>query len=319
MKRLILLTAVVVLAVSLAGCGGKLPDNLTTELVFTSSMENDGAFDLYLMSMPSMETKQLTKTAGQNVENVWTDWSVLGDLVFASTRDGNYEIYLAKQDGTGEVRLTENDYFDGYPTFNPEGNTIAFSSAPPPRKGIVTQKDIYLMDINTRKIKQLTSSPDDDIYVRWSPDGTKLTYVSYVLGQPDVFIYDFASGKSYNVTNNPADDIDPVWTPNSQSIVFTSNRVDTVEQIAAQKRTAIYIMNVDGSGVALLIDNPKASVGNPTISPDGRWIAYTFQKFQQFWDRMYIQVRDLKTDKVYTPVKNDFFNRCPVWRPTQMS
>lgn len=319
MKRLIYLTAVVVLAVSLAGCGGKLPENLTTELIFTSSMENDGAFDLYLMDLPSMETRQLTKTAGQNVENVWTDWSLLGDLVYASTRDGNYEIYLMKQDGTGEVRLTENDYFDGYPTFNPEGDQIAFSSATQTKKGIVTQKDIYIMDLNNRKVKRITNTPDDDIYIKWSPDGTKLAYVSYVLGQPDIFIYDFASGKSHNITNNPADDIDPVWTPNSQSIVFTSNRVDTTEGVAANKRTAIYIMNVDGSGVALLIDNPKASVGNPAVSPDGRWLAYTYKKLQVFWDRMHIRVRDLKTDKVYTPVKNDFFNRYPVWRPTQMS
>jgi TolB protein len=46
------------------------------------------------------------------------DWSPDGTrIVFASTRDGNSEIYIMNADGTGELRLTFNAAFDGLPSW----------------------------------------------------------------------------------------------------------------------------------------------------------------------------------------------------------
>jgi len=51
-----------------------------------------------------------------------------GRIVFMSNRDGNWEIYIIREDGTGLKRLTNNASDDGLPTWSPDGKTIAFLS-----------------------------------------------------------------------------------------------------------------------------------------------------------------------------------------------
>src|SRR5688572_12936179 len=53
-----------------------------------------------------------------------------GKIAFASTRDGNYEIYVMNPDGSSQTRLTNNSVFDGRPSFSRDGTRIAFNSQP---------------------------------------------------------------------------------------------------------------------------------------------------------------------------------------------
>lgn len=45
-----------------------------------------------------------------------------------SNRDGNWELYIMNDDGSGVARLTNNAANDGLPTWSPDGRTIAFVS-----------------------------------------------------------------------------------------------------------------------------------------------------------------------------------------------
>ena len=47
-------------------------------------------------------------------------------IVFASDRDGNIEIYKMNADGTGQTRLTNNAVADEYPAWSPTNTKIAF-------------------------------------------------------------------------------------------------------------------------------------------------------------------------------------------------
>lgn len=320
MKRFVILIPAIIAVVFTVGCKPSVPDTLVSEIAFISSMENDGAFDIYVISLPSMETRQLTHVSGANVENIWLNWDVLNRLVYASTRDGNYELYMIDTDDTLELRLTENEFFDGYPSVSPDGKTIAFSSAPPPRGGI-PRKDIYLLDVQTEEVTQLTKTPDnEETHIRWSPDGTMLCYVTYVMGQPDIFVYDVASGLSVNLTDHPADDFNPCWTPDGQIVVFSSNRNDTLTQASIEKRFSIFAMDAyTGESITALLDDEKWTYDYPALSRDGEWLAFTQKKMDVMWERMWIAVMNLREKKIYMIVKNDFFNKNPVWRSTSVN
>jgi TolB protein len=55
--------------------------------------------------------------------------ATFGDRVaFMSDRDGNWEIYVAQGDGSGQARLTSNTVNDALPAWSPDGRTIAFVS-----------------------------------------------------------------------------------------------------------------------------------------------------------------------------------------------
>ena len=49
--------------------------------------------------------------------------------MFCSKRDGDYELYRIRPDGTGIQRLTNSPGNDAHPAFSPDGEWIAFATA----------------------------------------------------------------------------------------------------------------------------------------------------------------------------------------------
>jgi Tol biopolymer transport system component len=62
-------------------------------------------------------------------------------IAFMSSKEGNNEIYVMDADGSNQSNLTNNDGYDDFPNWSPDGTKIAFASA---RDGNV---EIYVMDV----------------------------------------------------------------------------------------------------------------------------------------------------------------------------
>ena len=147
--------------------------------------------------------------------------------------------------------------------------------------------------------------------VRVSPDGTRLALAT----EDDVSIYDFARATLSRLTTDPTHDTSPLWTPDSQRIVFTSTRAGypelfvrradgtgSDERLLGRAKDLLDLLpdgwSKDGkqllfsevtpslqcaigqiaferpSDVKLLVKNDSCNIF-ATVSPDGRWIAYT--------------------------------------------
>ena len=86
-----------------------------------------------------------------------------GRIVFASDRDGDYDLYVMDADGGNVQPLTDDAGWDSDPAWSPDGNRIAFKSD---RDG---DSDIYVMDADGGNVRQLTDDPGWDEYPAWSP------------------------------------------------------------------------------------------------------------------------------------------------------
>lgn len=58
-------------------------------------------------------------------------WSPSGDrIVFVRGQGNDAEVWTAKSDGSGQVRITHNDWEDVWPVWSPDERTICFTSSP---------------------------------------------------------------------------------------------------------------------------------------------------------------------------------------------
>jgi Tol biopolymer transport system component len=177
-------------------------------------------------------------------------------IAFASTRDGNYEIYVMNLDGSGVVRLTTNTAGDRWPALSPDGRRIAFESD---RDG---QSEIYVMSVDGSGVSRLTYNASWDTQPTWSPDGAKIAFMCAW----EICIMNVDGSGILNLTASAGPDYDPAWSPDGSKIAFTSYR---------DGGPNVYVMNAtDGSGVRLLTGTTIGLDEHPAWSPDGTKIAF---------------------------------------------
>jgi TolB protein len=188
----------------------------------------------------------------------WARWSPNGkQIVFDSNRDGGvFEIYVMNADGSALTRLTNPPLLGRYPSWSPNGKQIVF------RRAI----DIYAMNADgSGEPTQLTSevAPSFAQMPAWSPNGTQIAFMSFREGYCAVFRMNSDGSEQINLTpkdpgHAPASWCSraPAWSTNGREIFFMSFRPSTFGH------NEIFVMDVNGSDVRQLTDNPGTS-GSP--------------------------------------------------------
>src|SRR5207244_2996256 len=101
------------------------------------------------------------------------------DLLFASTRDGDYAIYGVAASGGRELRITkghgnpstpEGLFFAVEPAWSPDGRWVAFASR---RDG---PSHIYIMRADGTHVRQVTQGKADDDGPAWAPDQRRIAF-----------------------------------------------------------------------------------------------------------------------------------------------
>jgi TolB protein len=140
-------------------------------------------------------------------------------IAFASTRDGNLEIYVMNADGSAIKNLTNNPGLDKDPSWSGDGKKIAFMSL---RDG---NMEIYIMNADGNEQKRLTYNPAHDEEPSWSPDGTKIAFTSDRDRNNEIYVMNADGSGQKRLTNNSGVEQGPSWSPDGKNIAFCSNRV----------------------------------------------------------------------------------------------
>ena len=188
-----------------------------THLVFSSM--RDGNEEIYVMDVQAAlqgtgddGQQRLTDNQSSDTAPVWSPDGA--HIVFASKRDGNYEIYVMDADGDNAQRLTTEPALDSCPAWSPDGTRIAFSS----RRG--GNYEIYIMDADGGDVTPLPIGAGDGWCPRWSPDGAQIAFYSYRPeryrdGVPNaVYVVDVDGGNLRALTApGEASNWHPAWRP----------------------------------------------------------------------------------------------------------
>jgi WD40-like Beta Propeller Repeat len=184
---------------------------------------------------------------------------VNGLIVFNSSRDGNSEIYVMRQDGSNQTRLTNNTFLDFAPVWSPDGSKIAFTSV---RNG---NWDIYVMNADGSGESRLTSDPAIDLEPAWSPDRSKIAFTSNRTGKSEIFVMNPDGSAQVSITGTLGSADMPDWSPDGSRIAFTG---------LAGSSSEIFVMDPDGSNVINLSNDLTTHDLDPTWSPNGGEIAF---------------------------------------------
>lgn len=156
---------------------------------------------------------------------------------------------------------------------SPDGKTIVFSGA---GNG---GKDLYLLNLETNKVTQLTNTPEYENSPAFSPDGKTIVYQSAKsLDQPHYLFLRSLDGKHVRqLTNTLAtSDDNPRFSPSGEQIVFARSQQFHAEASGENTWGSIdaFVINRDGSHLRQVTHLNSAGVMRPKFYPDNRHILF---------------------------------------------
>ena len=230
-------------------------------------------------------------------------------IAFASSRDGNREIYLMNPDGSEQVNITNHRANDISPVWSPTGEHILFASDRE-QKAWGTW-DLYLMDPDGSNVQKVFEKWKIRTSPTWSPDGKRIAYSYGEIGNSLLYIGTIDGKDEERV----AIGYSPAWSPDGTEIIFRSGALDKPRRFSLLKvrtnrqtffpfpkepmwvrgpawspsgdklafswhidgfrKEAIYIVNRDGTDPQEIVGDLTTRATDPIWSPDGTELLYT--------------------------------------------
>lgn len=109
------------------------------------------------------------------------------------------------------------------PQLSPRGDRVAFVITTMDTEKNTSSRNIWVQPITGGEPWQLTSSSAADFNPRWSPDGTKIAFISTRKGIPQVWMIDAGGGEAYPVTDISTGASGVIWSPTGKHLAFVSS------------------------------------------------------------------------------------------------
>ncbi len=189
-------------------------------------------------------------------------------IAIAAARTFLSDIYLVKYDGKIVKKIT-SQYMNNDPDFSPTGEHLIFNSD---RDG---DDELYLYDLKTGAISQLTENAFADFAPSFSPNGIEAVFVTNRDENWELYKINVHNKKTMRLTNNKIWDGFPSYTSDGKHILYSSKAGETED---------IITMKEDGSDPKLLFASPTNEndphlYGNDLYfktDRDGEWEIYRF-------------------------------------------
>jgi TolB protein len=126
--------------------------------------------------------------------------------------------------------------------------------------------ELQVADADGYNPQTILASNEPIISPAWSPDGTRLAYVSFERGRPVVYVQSLTTGGRQAVANFPGSNSAPAWSPDGRRLAVV---------LTKDGNSQIYLINADGSGTPTRLTRSSAIDTEPNFSPDGQLLLFT--------------------------------------------
>ncbi|MGZ4812842.1 MAG: Tol-Pal system beta propeller repeat protein TolB [Terriglobales bacterium] len=176
------------------------------QIAFSSSRTGDP--EIFICDNDGGHLRRVTSFKGPDVSPAWNPKSG-GQIAWVSGRTGLPQIYTMEADGTNPQRMTDQGYAVS-PSWSPNGQFLAFAWIRHYGPGLPGAQDIYIMDIASKQIVQLTHEAGRNDFPSWSPDGRHLVFQSNRAGGDQIWSM-LADGTQQHPLTASGSNTQPKW------------------------------------------------------------------------------------------------------------
>jgi len=227
-----------------------------SELLYQSS--RTGTADIWVLPIDGDSARQLTRDVRNDFSPTWSpdgQW-----VAFQSERGRQSDVWIVPAAGGKPLRVTDDEAVESDVQWVPGSKQIAFTTGvtltglwshsfadgserritpdsirvgnydlSPDRTEVVYQvvrgggvSDLQVIPVTGGTPRVLVAGSAQNAAPRWSPDGTKVLFMSNRAGNNDVWVIDATGGEPTRLTDWATDELDAAWSANGDSVYFTS-------------------------------------------------------------------------------------------------
>lgn len=212
----------------------------TSESIIFTSRRDENA-EIYVMNPDGTNQRRLTSSEGDEIQPAP---SPDGTRIAFNCKDGQYgEICVMNIDGSNRQNLTNDDDDEHDPTWSPDSSQIAF----------IRDFQIFVMNADGSGQHALSEENFSSLTgLAWSPDGTQLAFSAMGDSQLRHLFLINTDGSNLreltNVAGDNAEYFEPAWSPDGSRIAFRNF-------VFENNSTALLIINADGSNLQTVLSN----------------------------------------------------------------
>lgn len=198
---------------------------------------------------------------------------------------------------------------------SPDGKWVVYVIATPSIEDNKNYRDIWVTSIDGKTTLQLTNDKFSEFGPIWSPNSKQIAYISTLDGSPQIYVKEFPNGSPRKITNMENGVSNVLWSPDGKNLSFTSEvkldksvldkypkmskanvRIYTSlpirhwDEWTDESYSHLFVVPVKGGNPVDLMPGEKfdtplkpfGGVEEINWSPDGRYIAYTCKKVDDY-------------------------------------
>ena len=266
------------------------------------SSDRSGTLNLYGFDLRAQVTTQLTNSHTWDVR--WPSDDGENQIIYEL--NGELEVYEIDQQRSRKLSVVvPNDGVAMRPSRVSATNLIEdFELSPKGERALfVARGDIFTAPIENGPTRNLTrSSGAHDKWARWSPDGSRIAFVSDVTGEEEIYVVpqDGAGAPTQLTEGGQAMRYAPVWSSDGESLAFSN------------KDGELYVLDIESKTLTDVADEARGQVRDYTWSPNGGYLAFSLTEPNDFSSIFIWRA----ADKTLHRVTGEYFHEWnPAWDP----